>query len=139
MTDLTTDPYATPTDEEWAAIEERFDEANRREERDFDEYMVAVRVWEKAREERRPVVREWIRMQALRRPVRDYVVEQLSHTIYRRPPSASKIDPHHRPADVQQVVDDLVAEGRVRRVGKGYEWIDPRMKSAAGHGGKARS
>ena len=54
-------------------------------------------------------------MEALRTPVRDYVVDRLKN--------ARKIIPYHRPADVQQVLDDLIAEGKLRRLGKGYEWV----------------
>ena len=80
-------------------------------------------MWKTALDEAEAELSEWIRLKALRTPVRDYVIEQLSHLIYRRPPSAKKIDPHHRPADVQQVLNDLIAEGKVRRAGKGYEWV----------------
>ena len=117
------DPYATPTDEEWASIEERFQEAERIWRAAHDEYMIAFKVWEKAMDDWRVELHEWSRLKALRTPVRDYVVNQLSHLIYRRPPTAKKIDPHHRPADIQQVLDDLLTEGKVRKIGKGYEWI----------------
>jgi hypothetical protein len=122
----TSDPYDTPTDEEWAAIEERFQEAQRTWHANKAVYWAAFEVWRAQLEDYDAELNRWIHMQALRTPVRDYVVDQLEHLIYRRPPSAKKIDPHHRPSDVQQVIDDLISEGKVRQIGKGYyEWIKP--------------
>jgi hypothetical protein len=120
---MSTDPYAAPTDEEWAAIDERWQEADRIWQAAYDVYMIAFRTFEKAHEKQHEELHYWIRMKALRTPVRDYVVDELTHLIDPRPPTAKKIDPHHRPADVQQVLDDLLTEGKVRKIGKGYEWV----------------
>jgi hypothetical protein len=119
-----TDDYAAPTDEEWAVIEEQHQEAERIFRAATAEYFAAFEPWQAALATYEAELDQWIRLQALRTPVRDYVIDQLEHLIYRRPPTAKKIDSHHRPADVQKVLDDLIAEGKVRRISKGtYEWI----------------
>lgn len=126
------DPYAVPTDEEWAAIEQRFGEAERTFRTVNEAYLATFEPWREAVEAWHAELHEWIRVKALRTPVRDYVAEQLGGPgiHWRRPPTAAKIDPHHRPADVQQVLDDLVDEGKVRRIGRSYEWIKAERLSA---------
>jgi hypothetical protein len=121
--DVTSDPYATPTDEEWAAIEARHDEARLTFDAAGKEHQAAFKVWGAALDDWGAELDRYRHLKALRTPVRDYVSRRLEHYIYRRPSTAQKIDAYHRPADVQQVLDDLIAEGRVRRIGKGYEWI----------------
>jgi hypothetical protein len=123
---MSTDPYAAPTDEEWAAIEARFAEAERIWRTATDEYLAAFEVWRPAVEQWQAALHEWQRLSVLRTPVRDWVIQQLRILISSRPLTVKKIDPYHRPADVQQVLDDLIAEGKVRQVGKGYECVGPR-------------
>jgi hypothetical protein len=120
---MSTDPYAAPTDEEWAEIEKRFQEAERVWRSATDEYHAAFETWRKVFEQWETELDEWKRAHVLRHPVREYVIKELSTIIYRRPPSAKKIDPYHRPSDVGQVLDELIAEGKVRRAGRGYEWV----------------
>lgn len=120
---MSDDPYATPTDEAWAAIEERFRETDRIYRAAMEEYFVAFEAWRKVMEDYHVEFKRWERLKALRTPVRDYVISLMEHIIAKRPRTAKQIDPHHRPADVEKALDDLIAEGKVHKIGKGYEWI----------------
>jgi hypothetical protein len=93
------DPYAAPTDEEWAAIDARMQEAERIWRVAQQEYLARFTVWKEASDRWSAELHEWLRLKALHTPVREYVTKQLSTIIYTKgPPSAKKIDPYHRPA-----------------------------------------
>jgi DNA-binding MarR family transcriptional regulator len=78
-----------------------------------------------AAEEQIAAFAEWQRLRALATPLRDWLLAQefdgrVIHTSPATPRRLAK-RAHRDPAEVKAVLDELVTEGLIRKVGNGYD------------------
>lgn len=105
-----------PTDEEYAAARKRETEASRA-------YMEHLKAGQPLLAESIEAGQEMIRLDMLRRDLRELILDDMARIMTRRPWTVRRLAKHtyRSEAVVQGVLDVLVEAGQLRKVGNGYE------------------
>lgn len=105
---MTTEPrFTPPTAEELEAARQRADDLRDVMNAAYEKYAQASQEWQDAG-------KEHLRLAALSRPVREYVLDRFTRYAFSRKATTKLVAPHHDPAEVEKVLAEFVAEGLIR-------------------------